>query len=130
SCTIDEAGSDCGPGLACTDRGVCVRYVDFFAIAQGERCRDHEGSLGTCAPGFACAGTGTCVTAPETGATCLSGASGTPSVCGVGHYCDATMLVCLELQADGMPCATASQCQSGTCQAGACGMNATCEPPP
>jgi hypothetical protein len=128
ACTVDEAGSDCAQGLACTDRGVCVAYLDYYAIPMGEPCRDFEGSLGTCAPGFACAGGNTCVTEPATGETCLSGASGTPTVCGVGQYCEPMMRVCLELKVDGDACLDVDECRSGICTNGMCGTD-MCVPP-
>ena len=111
----------CASTLDCHDPAghtlVCVGGRCAVAPAAGEPCFDYLCDVAWCDVAQV---SPRCEPWPADGDPCVGGA-----LCGPGAWCDAG--TCRPLQAGGSPCVAASQCLSGRCLAGRCGVAG--EPP-
>jgi hypothetical protein len=117
ACSDDGAGSDCGPSLTCI-QGACVDSSAIGLVTEGETCIDDAGRpTRVCQTGLLCddQGSGTCVRGPAAGEACIDGVR-----CAVGSYCAYDDRVCQPLRAAGEPCQSPIECESVSCESGAC----------
>jgi len=103
----DQLGSSCAEGLACTSHGIGFPPPPTCetAAGEGEECNVAYGP--SCDAGLKC-GAGTCVPYPEPGEPCVDG------WCLLSLFCNEQDL-CEPPRANGEPCGSFRECESGYC---------------